>query len=281
LPDGLAAATSRIPGERGLARLVQHEVLRLDHEVGSGQLRQLDELGIRERRLHGPAASEHQDLADAGAQNRVDGGVGRVGGANLLVGQGQHAGHVHGHVAVPDYDGPLAGEVELQVLEVGVAVVPGHEGGSGPRARQVLARDSQAPVRLGPEGVDDAVVERHQLLVGDVAPDLDVAEEPEAGCGRDLLEGARDGLDLGVVGGDAEADEPPGRGQPLEQVELCRRLGGQKVPGSVEAGRPGTDDGDAQGHGSILSPGPVRETCLPARLRAGSRSTADECEERG
>ena len=82
----------------------------------------------------------------------------------------------------------------------------------------------------------------------DVAADLDVAEEAEAGLLRDLLERARDGLDVRVVGRDAEAHEPPRRRQPLEQVDLDARLVAreQRARG-VEAGRAGADDGDAQG----------------------------------
>ena len=71
-------------------------------------------------------------------------------------------------------------EVELEVLVVGVAVVPGDELGRGPRAGQVLARDAEPPVGLRADRVDDGVVEPRELVVRDVAADLDVAEEAEA-----------------------------------------------------------------------------------------------------
>ena len=57
----------------------------------------------------------------------------------------------------------------------------------------------------------------------EIASDLDVAEEAKSGALRDLLEHARDGLDVGVVGSDAEADEAPRRRQPVEQVDLDGR----------------------------------------------------------
>ena len=85
---------------------------------------------------------------------------------------------------------------------------------------QVLAGDPQAPVGLRAERVDDRVVEPRQLLVRDVAADLDVAEEAEARLRGDLLERARDRLDVRMVGRDAEPDEPPRRRQPLDHVDL-------------------------------------------------------------
>ena len=111
---------------------------------------------------------------------------------------------------------------------------------------QVLARDAHPPVALRADGVDDGVVELEQLVVLDVAADLDVAEEAEARLERDLLEGARDRLDLRMVGRDAEAHEAPGRRQPLDHVDLDRDVGAEQRAGGVEAGRAGADDCDTK-----------------------------------
>ena len=144
-------------------------------------------------------------------------------GVELLAGEREHAGDVERDVAVPDHDRPLAGQVERELLEVGVAVVPGDELGGGPGAGEILAGNAHAPVGLRADRVDDGVVEAGELLVGDVPADLDVPEEAEAGPLRGLLERARDRLDVGMIGRDAEADEPPRRRQPLDQVDLERR----------------------------------------------------------
>ena len=80
--------------------------------------------------------------------------------------------------------------------------------------------------------------------VAEVSSDLDVAETAEAGTLRDLLEHPRDGLDVRMVGRDAEADEPPGCRQPFDHVDLDRRIGRQQLPGGVEARRSRADDGD-------------------------------------
>ncbi len=187
----------------------------------------------------GPAPAEHHDLADPRVDDRPLGLVDRVGRRELLRGQREHPGAVDRDVPVPDDDGALAGEVEVEVLEVGVAVVPGDEGRRGPRARQVLARDPEAPVGLGADRVDDGVVALEQLVVRDRAAHVDVAEEAEARPRRRLLERARDRLDVLVIRGDAEPDEAPGRRQPVEQVDRDRRVVAleQRV-GRVEA-RPG------------------------------------------
>ena len=80
-----------------------------------------------------------------------------------------------------------------------------------------------------------------------VAADLDVAEEAEARPLGDPLEGARHGLQLRMVGGDAEPDETPRRRQPLDQIDLDRRVRRQQGAGGVEACRAGADYRDAHG----------------------------------
>ena len=111
--------------------------------------------------------------------------------------------------------------------------VAGHEPGSSspgiPSRRSVCA----------PIGVHDRVVELRQLAVGHVTAHLDVAEEAEAGSRRDPLERARDGLDVRVVGGDAEPDETPGRRQPVDQVDLDARLLAREQAGPPRRTRPG------------------------------------------
>ena len=90
---------------------------------------------------------------------------------------------------------------------------------------EVLAGDAEAPVRLRAEGVDDGVVEAPEISVRQIAPDLDVAEEAEAGLQRDPLERRETLFSFGMVGRDAEPDEPPRRRQPLDHVHLDRRIG--------------------------------------------------------
>ena len=173
-------------------------------------------------------------------------------GASSSRRQREHARDVERDVPVADDHGALVREVEREVLEVGVAVVPGHELGRGPRARQIFTRNPQPLVRLRADGVEDRVVERGELVVTDVASDLDVAEEAEARTRRDLLERARHGLQLRMVRCDAEPYEPPGGRQALDHVHLDRRiLAREEGAGGVERGWPRADDGDAQ-HASIL-----------------------------
>ena len=159
--------------------------------------------------LDRPAPADDQDLADAGVVDRGDRLVGGVRGCELLRRQREHAGDVERDVAVPDHDGALMRQVELELLEIGVAVVPGDELRRGPRAGQVLAGDAEATVGLSAYRIHDCVVEPAQLLVREVPPDLDVAEEAKAGLRRSLLERARDRLDVRVVGRDPAVEPAP------------------------------------------------------------------------
>jgi hypothetical protein len=115
-----------------------------------------------------------------------------------------------------------------------------------------VAADSERPVGRGAGGVDDRVVVREQVLARDVLAERDVAVVAEAGVRGGLLVDARDGLDLGVVGGDPGAHEPPRRRQALEHVDLdvdgtLARAVLEQVPGRVEAGGTGSHDCDADG----------------------------------
>jgi hypothetical protein len=242
--------------ELGRARVVELELRRIDEHVGSGKISQLADLHRRPGRLHGPAPTDDEDLLHAGGVDCLDCGVGRVRRRQLVRREREHPGDVERDVAVADHDRALVREVELEVLEVGVAVVPGHERGRGPRPGQVLAGDPQPTVSLGAEREHHAVVPLGELVMRHVPSDLDVPEEAKPFRRGDLLERPRDGLDVRMVRRDAEAHEPPRRRQPVDQVDLDARVGAreQRARG-VEAGRPGADDGHttrAIGHGENL-----------------------------
>jgi hypothetical protein len=174
--------------ELGLAGRVELEFGGVDDDVRALELAELLQLRRRPRRLHGPASPDDEDLLDPGRHDRLDRGIGRVRLLELAARERQHPGDVERDVPVPDDDRTPPREVELQVLKVGVAVVPGDELGRGPRAGQVLPGNAEPTVGLGAHGVHDSVVEARELVLRDVSPHLDVAEEPEAGPFGDLLE---------------------------------------------------------------------------------------------
>ena len=80
--------------------------------------------------------------------------------------------------------------------------------GGGP-PRDVRSRTRTRGVYLGDELGD-----------GDVAAELDVAEEADSRVGENAVEAVRHGLGARVVGRDAGSDEPEGGGQALEHVHV-------------------------------------------------------------
>ena len=211
LAQGLDVDAGRLVGlvglEEGGAGRVELDVGGVDDHVGVLHLAQLLDLRVGEGGLDRAAAAEDDDLADLLRVEQLDRVVGGVGLAQLVVGQGQHPGDVHRHVAVADHHRPLAGEVEVVVGVVGVGVVPADEGGGGVAAGQLLAGDAELAVGLAADREDDRVVEPLEVLDLDVVADLDVAEEAEALAGGGFFVDPDHRLDLRVVGGDAAADQ--------------------------------------------------------------------------
>ena len=203
--------------------------------------------GLRERRLRGTSATQHDDLLDPGVGERLDRVVRGIGCLQLPVGEGEHPGDVGGDVAVADHDDALRSQVELVVGVVGVGVVPGDELGRGVRCREVLARDPELAVGRRAVGGDDRVIALLELGDGDVGADVDVAEELKTLTGGGLLVHADHRLDLRVVRGDPGADEPERGREPIEHVDLDRDvLAFEQVLGGVKAGRARADDRDSE-----------------------------------
>ena len=238
--------------ERGADRLELEVVRVLEHDVDTVELGELLELLRRPGRLRGPATTEHVDVVDRRAAQRVEHVLRHVGGLQPLERRGEHAGDVDSDVAdADDDDGPGRGERALHPLAVGVGVaaVPGHEVGRGDAAGEVLARDVEATVARGAVGEHDGVVGVDQLGDGDVAADLDAREQAHARLLEDLLQRVAHAADRVVVRGHAVAHEPEGHREPVEDVDV-RAGGGQGVCG-VEARGAGADHSDPHRHGRI------------------------------
>ena len=168
-------------------------------------------------------------------------------GASSSRRQREHPRDVEGDVAVPDDDRALVREVELEVLEVGVAVVPGDELGGRPRSGKILAGDAQTTVGLRADRVDDRVVERRELVVRDVASHLARCRRSGSRDARRSSRTPETVFSCGMVGCDPETDEPPRRRQPLDHVDLDSGVfAREQCAGRVERGGPGADDRDTQ-----------------------------------
>jgi hypothetical protein len=132
-----------------------------------------------------------------------------------------------------------------------VAVVPADERDGREAAGQVLAGDAHAPVGLGPDGVDDLVVEALEVAVVQVDPVGDVATEPDPRVGQGPLQHPGDRLDRLVVGRDPVADQSERGREAVEDVDGQDQVGAvEQRLGGVQPGRPGADDRHPQRAGA-------------------------------
>ncbi len=228
------------------------QVGRVHHDRDALHLGHLPQLQGRELGVHGAAAADHRHHPGrVGAEPGAD-VLGDVGGLQLLGAAHQHACHVQGDVADAHHGRALGGQRPLGV-RIRVAVVPGHELGGPVRPLEVLARDAEPTVRERPRGEDDRVVEAVHVVQGEVAAELDVAEEPDARVGGDPLQRAGDALDAGVVGGHAVPQQTVGDREPVDEVHHDPASGGipivtpvQQCFAGVHPRRPGAHDGHTE-----------------------------------
>ena len=202
-------------------------------------------------------------------------------GRQQLARAGEDAREVHRHVPVADHGRVLGGEVEAEAAEVRVGVVPAHELGGRVAAGQVLARDPHPPVGARAHRVDDRVVVRRQVGVGEVAPHLNVPVEAELGVGGDLVVDPGHRLDLLVVRGHPAAHQAEGRRQAVVHVDLDLEVVLLlQVLGGVEARGARADHRHSQGvlrraegvaSSSSRAWRDAARSLSPARGRAGAR----------
>lgn len=128
--------------------------------------------------------------------------------------------------------------------------VPVDEVGGGDASGEVLTGHVEPAVDARARCVNDGVVALGQLRVGNVPAELHAADEAHLRALQDFAQRPGDAFDLGVVGGDAVAHQPVGRGEPVQHVNGDRLafLPGQGVR-SVDPGGAGPDHRDAQGGG--------------------------------
>ena len=198
----------------------------------------------------GPAAADHVDLADLAGRQRVEHRLGDVGVAQLGRVPDQDAGHVHGDVADPDHRDRVGVQGERVRVHVGVAAVPVDEVGGREAAGQVLAGDAEPPVGHRAGGVD------HRVVAGGAGrpwsrrcPGATPPRNLTPSCSSTRRRySAIDLIDL-WSGATPYRTRPYGVGSRsststrIGPAGPARRLLDQRL-GGVEAGRPGTDDGD-------------------------------------
>ena len=131
--------------------LVELELGRVDDDVGALQLAELAQLGVRERRLRRPAAAEQITTSStcAAASASIAWSAVSVGASSSGSSTSMRATSI-ATLPLPTTTARVAGEVELVVGAVRVAVVPGDELGGGVRARAVLAGDPEPVVAAVP-----------------------------------------------------------------------------------------------------------------------------------
>ena len=236
----------------------------MDGDAVEGE--QFTQLGRREGRRLGPAASDQPHMLDGAVAQLGQHGGRHVGSGERHLVVEQDAGDVDRHVADSQRDrGAHVGQ--RGALGVRMAGVPLDERPRRPRAGHALAGNAEAAVLRRPDGVDHGVVGRQQLGPQHIASELDQPEVAHPRVLEHRRQSAGDRLDAHVVGGDAVAQQPVRGREPVVHVDASdRRLGAQQRLAGEQPRRAGADDSDG-------GPVGVRHTgILPSRRPGRQRA---------
>src|SRR5215207_10770064 len=127
-----------------------------------------------------------------------------------------------------------------------MAVVPADERDGWKAVAQILSRDTHTPIGLGPDGIDDLIIEPLQFLVMDLDTVGDVAEETDSWIRQRPVQNAGHRLDRLVIGRNTVTDQPERRGETVEDIDGQDELAFlEKSFGGIEPGWSSTNDGNA------------------------------------
>ena len=148
------------------------------------------------------------------------------------------------------------GEVERELLEVGMAVVPGDELGGRPRAGEVLAGNAQPPVGLRADRVDDRVVQRARAhRARRPRPPRRCRGSGSPGRAAIFSNARETSFSFGWSGATPSRTSPHGVGS--RSIMSTCHLGSsrvEQVAGGVEGRRAGADDCDSQVAAGLTAP---------------------------
>ena len=193
--------------------------------------------------MRGSAAAHHHHLADRRGPQLRQCRTGDVGGGEGARVGDEDACDVEGDVAVAHDHDALGVEIDVEVGEVGMAVVPTHEGCRAGHSGEIESRQRELPVGGCPARPDHALVTVAQVGQGEVPPDLGVQQDLQSGVARDVVEQLHHLAGVQVIGRDAEPCQPE---RPVETfVHGDRDLWlPQQLVGRVHRRRARTHDAD-------------------------------------
>src|SRR5436190_14793497 len=169
---------------------------------------------------------------------------GNVRSAKLAHWLGEDTAHVRSHVALSNDCHRFLTEVECSIAVIRVTIEPSDELSRGVTARQVLARDAHSAIGLCSASKYNRVVSGSQFGDGNVTADTHVAPEIETrGTSNTVIYQDRF-LELGMVRGNAAANQTERCRQALDHVHLYRQAGTQQSFRRIEATRTSADDCD-------------------------------------
>ena len=153
------------------------------------------------------------------ALDRRAGVIGDVRSREFCARLGEYARDVEGDVSGADHCRVSDIEIGRKAGEIGMAVIPAHEGRRADYARQVGAGRLERPVARRSDGQHDRIIKIAQFVDRDVRADIHIAEKTNLfGTGEFFK---RRGYAFGVlmIRRDAGADETIGRGQTIDDVD--------------------------------------------------------------
>ena len=120
----------------------------------------------------------------------------------------QDTGHIHSHIPVTNNNYPFMGEIKLELLIVGMTIIPTDKDRRWKAALEIFARNTHLTIRLRTNRIDQLIVAGFEIGTGQVTTKRHIPKIANTCTCSELVIDTGNSLDRLVIRSNPLTDEP-------------------------------------------------------------------------